>query len=174
MNGRDMPCIPVSWGELLDKLTILEIKSARIASPGAHENIEKEHRLLRVVAEPILAHERVRLLIEALRRVNDDLWEIEDAIRASEALGCFDAGFVALARSVYHKNDLRAAIKRDINRLLCSALVEEKSYADFAASKPEASTLTGPVLRSAPIREIADGGPVHARRQKGHELDRTH
>lgn len=133
MSVTDTPCVPVSWGELLDKITILEIKRARIACPCARANVAKEHRLLQAIARPVRSIPALTALVEALGRVNEALWEIEDAIREKEAAQCFDATFVALARSVYRKNDQRAAIKRDINRLLCSALVEEKSYADFAA-----------------------------------------
>ena len=137
MDRLETPCVPVSWGELLDKITILEIKRARIAAPEARANVEKEYRLLHAIGERVLARQPIGALFEALRRVNEELWEIEDAIREQEALGRFSAAFVELARSVYRKNDTRAHIKRDINNLLGSALVEEKSYADFAASSTD-------------------------------------
>lgn len=123
------PAIPVSWGELLDKITILEIKRARIARPEASANIEREYRLLDAIGAAALERAEIRPLFEALRRVNETLWGIEDAIREEEAGGRFGAEFVRLARAVYRNNDERAAIKRRINLLLGSELVEEKSYA---------------------------------------------
>lgn len=122
------PSIPVSWGELLDKLTILEIKRARIEGAGARANVVREHDLLHAVASAILREPQVVDLVAQLRSVNEALWEIEDAIRAEEAAGRFGSAFVALARSVYARNDARAAIKRRINVALGSELVEEKSY----------------------------------------------
>jgi hypothetical protein len=126
------PQAPVSWGELIDKITILEIKSARMSSPAALANVRLELALLNEKAAAALA--RGRAIMEAkaeLTRVNEALWEIEDDIREKETKGEFDAGFIALARSVYRTNDRRAAIKREINGLLQSKLVEEKSYASY-------------------------------------------
>ena len=128
------PQVPVSWGELLDKITILRIKQARIASAEARRNVARELGLLDDIAAE--AKGRARGLVDALQAVNEELWEIEDAIREREAAGDFGGRFVALARSVYRKNDRRAAIKREINRQLGSALVEEKSYADPGAAQP--------------------------------------
>lgn len=128
MASAAIPSVPVSWGELLDKITILEIKRTRIARPEALRNIEAEHRALCAAATQVLGAEGVAPLLAHLRRINETLWEIEDAIRAQEADARFDAGFVALARSVYKTNDERAALKRRINALLDSELVEEKSY----------------------------------------------
>lgn len=142
------PSAPVSWGELLDKITILEIKRARIARPDAIANIEREHRLLHAIAAPILERAEILLLFDALRGVNEALWEIEDAIREEDACGRFGAEFIRLARAVYHRNDERAAIKRMINALLDSELVEEKSYAGFVATGVE----TRPDLILAPVR----------------------
>ena len=132
MEHLASPTVPVSWGELLDKLTILEIKRARIRRPEARANVEKEHRLLSATAAPALRAADLTPLLVALRRVNEALWEIEDAIREEEAEGRFGPEFIRLARSVYKRNDERAAIKRRINALLDSDLVEEKSYAGFA------------------------------------------
>lgn len=129
MGSMPVPAVPVSWGELLDKMTILQIKQARIASPAALENIAKEYRLLSAFGAQALQAAPVRALAESLQRVNEALWDIEDAIREKEASAQFGADFVGLARSVYRMNDRRAAIKREINRLLDSELVEEKSYA---------------------------------------------
>lgn len=136
--------MPVSWGELLDKVTILEIKLARIRGAEARANVAKEHRLLYDGAVAAMHADGVQALLEALRRVNETLWDIEDAIREHEAAARFDTAFIELARSVYLRNDERAAIKRAINRLLGSDLVEEKSYAGFAARGTEtASHLMG-------------------------------
>jgi putative NIF3 family GTP cyclohydrolase 1 type 2 len=123
------PSVQVSWGELLDKLVILEIKRDRIGGAQAHANVDKEHRLLNDIAADVLLLEPVAELFGKLRRINEALWEIEDAIREQEADARFGTRFVALARSVYKTNDERAAIKRQINELLNSELIEEKSYA---------------------------------------------
>ncbi|MES2492147.1 MAG: DUF6165 family protein [Pseudomonadota bacterium] len=124
----ECPHIPVSWGELLDKITILEIKRERIAEPPARANVELELKLLRRVAGRFAGGSHVQPLVSRLKCVNAELWEIEDDIRAREAEGDFGPRFIALARSVYHRNDLRAALKRQINQSLGSLLVEEKSY----------------------------------------------
>ena len=130
---RPAPLAPVSWGELLDKITILEIKAARIADPAARANVDRELALLRDVAAPVLPQPGLAALVDGLRRVNLELWRIEDDIRAKEAAAQFDAEFIALARSVYLTNDKRAALKRDINTLLRSELVEEKYHAPTRA-----------------------------------------
>lgn len=123
------PSIPVSWGELIDKMTILEIKSERLASPAALTNVRKELCLLLKAGEHGFGENaEVLVLKEKLKAINEMLWEIEDNIRAKEANGVFDEEFIALARSVYKRNDERAAVKRQINVLLSSELVEEKSY----------------------------------------------
>lgn len=123
------PRVPVSWGELLDKISILEIKRARIRDAGARANVERELRLLREIAGAVSAEPEVVRLTARLKEVNEALWEIEDAIREREAAKDFGTEFVRLARSVYKRNDERAALKRALNRLLGSELVEEKSYA---------------------------------------------
>ena len=128
------PSVPVSWGELLDKITILEIKRDRIARAEARENVLREYRLLRAIGAQVLNRSGVAALVEALKRVNEMLWEIEDAIREQEAARDFGAEFVRLARAVYQRNDERAAIKREINRALESDLIEEKSYAASVAA----------------------------------------
>jgi hypothetical protein len=122
------PEVPVSWGELIDKITILEIKAARLKNPAALANVNKELSLLTTQAEPAMQALELPALKQQLTQVNESLWEIEDKIRAKDAAQEFDDGFVALARSVYQRNDERAAIKRQINTLLASDLVEEKSY----------------------------------------------
>jgi len=126
------PLVPVSWGELLDKVTILEIKRVRLPMASARTNAERELAGLTpalAALEP-LPEDLVRLKA-ALAEVNRRLWDIEDAIRTKEATGDFGAEFVALARSVYRENDERGRIKQVINRLLRSPLVEEKHYAAY-------------------------------------------
>lgn len=122
------PSIPVSWGELLDKLTILEIKRERIARADARAHVAHEYAALRAIGAAALRDPKIASMVERLKAVNEELWGIEDAIREEEAVGTFGPAFVALARAVYRKNDERAAIKREINLRLRSELVEEKSY----------------------------------------------
>jgi hypothetical protein len=124
--------VPISPGELLDKITILRIKSARIEDAAKLGNVRRELALLeqhwrQAVAAPAeLAADEA-----ALERVNAALWDIEDRIREHEAQRRFDAGFIELARAVYLRNDERAAIKHRINLKLRSAIVEEKSYQPY-------------------------------------------
>ena len=125
-----LPLIPVSWGELVDKVTILEIKASRLSSEAARANVRRELDLLGAILAGTVA-DRVSALKDKLTTVNERLWDIEDEIRVKESRGEFDAAFIALARSVYIENDERAAIKREINVLLASHLVEEKSYAPY-------------------------------------------
>lgn len=125
------PEVPLSWGELIDKITILEIKAARLKNPAALANVNKELALLVAQAAPAMQMSELPALKKRLVEVNEMLWECEDDIRAKEAKQEFDAGFIALARSVYQRNDERAAIKRQINTLLSSELVEEKSYRSY-------------------------------------------
>jgi hypothetical protein len=124
------PTIPVSWGELLDKIVILEIKTRRLRAPTARANAAAELDLLRQAAVPPFAFPELEA---ALRAVNIRLWRIEDLIRDKEAAGDFGPGFIALARSVYHQNDERGRIKQAINQLLRSALVEEKQYSAYTS-----------------------------------------
>jgi hypothetical protein len=130
--------VPVSWGELVDKITILRIKAERIACKDARANVAHELAALGRVAGQAIRGGEVAPLIEQLQAVNEELWEIEDRIREREAEGDFGQRFVQLARSVYKKNDLRAAIKRRINEALGSELVEEKSYAGWASTTGQA------------------------------------
>lgn len=124
--------IPVAPGELLDKITILRIKVARIEDPSKRANAARELAMLeKVQAADISASDELARLEAGLRGVNEALWEIEDAIRDCERAQDFGPGFVKLARDVYHQNDRRAALKREINLLLGSAIVEEKSYASY-------------------------------------------
>jgi len=121
--------IPVSAGELLDKISILQIKEVRIEDPAKRANVQRELVLLRAAwqASPAAAVD-VGAERAQLERINAALWEIEDAIRACERARRFDARFIELARAVYQTNDRRAAVKRRLNEKLGSALVEEKSY----------------------------------------------
>jgi hypothetical protein len=121
--------VQTSPGEFLDKLTILEIKAERMSDPAKLENVRRELELLRATwADSPLSARDVSEPLARLKRVNESLWGIEDRIRDKEASRAFDHEFVELARSVYRTNDERAAIKRELNRLLGSELVEEKSY----------------------------------------------
>jgi len=121
---------PVSVGELIDKITILEIKAERIEDPGKRANVAHELAGLMVTAAPLLAAQtRLDPLKRALREVNQRMWDIQDQLRAHETAQDFGADFIALARGVYQTNGERVALKGEINRLLGSRLVEEKQYA---------------------------------------------
>jgi len=128
----------ISIGEFLDKLTILQIKQERIGDPEKLINISKE---LDALLEHWKLYEQEGMEIgnelEALRLVNEKLWETEDLIREKEAAGKFDQEFIALARSVYITNDERSRIKKTINQKLHSGFIEEKSYKDYQAKKNE-------------------------------------
>ena len=126
--------VPVSYGELLDKIAILEIKSERMTDPAKLANVRRELEALRATwaAHPA-SREDIAPLRAALKAVNERLWVIEDDIRLKEKAQAFDAEFVRLARSVYVENDERARIKKQINLALGSAYVEEKSYQDYRA-----------------------------------------
>ena len=125
---------PVSYGELIDKITILEIKSARISDAAKLANVRDELQILNHLWDGD-EHSRIDIATERaeLKRINGALWEIEDAIRVKERDQAFGARFIELARAVYHTNDKRAAVKRAINVKLGSRLVEEKSYQDYSA-----------------------------------------
>jgi hypothetical protein len=126
--------VPVSFGELIDKITILEIKAAHIRDAAKLANVRTELDALNqtwssnAASRTDIADARGRL-----KKVNEDLWDIEDHIRLKEKAQAFDAEFIELARSVYFRNDERAAVKREINQALGSRLVEEKSYQDYRA-----------------------------------------
>jgi hypothetical protein len=122
------PVVPVSWGELLDKITILTIKAERLRDEAARANAARELGLLRAAADGARG---VAVLEAALLAVNARLWRIEDLIREKEAAGDFGPGFVVLARAVYRENDERGRMKAAINRVLRSVLVEEKQYARY-------------------------------------------
>jgi hypothetical protein len=124
--------VPLSPGELLDKITILKIKSARMRDAGKLANVRSELEALEQIwsASPYAAVD-VASEVSALLAVNERLWTIEDDIRDKERAQSFDAEFVRLARAVYIENDERAAIKRRLNVKLGSTLIEEKSYAKY-------------------------------------------
>lgn len=125
--------VPVSWGELLDKVTILQIKAVKINDASKLANVQHELDTLTAVIEasgPLSAG--VQAAMDGLREANTKLWDIEDNIRACERDKRFDEEFIELARSVYYTNDRRAELKKTINTLLDSELVEEKSYEDYA------------------------------------------
>jgi Flp pilus assembly protein TadD len=122
--------IPGGVGELIDKITILEIKASRVADESKLRNIHTElAELLETQKREGVVHQRLEALKNDLAAVNAKLWDIEDDIRVCEKTGDFGERFVALARAVYKTNDRRAALKREINLLFNSAIVEEKSYA---------------------------------------------
>jgi DNA-binding transcriptional regulator PaaX len=123
--------VPISPGELLDKITILRIKSARIADAAKLANVRLELDLLEETWRAACGEADVADDEGALQAVNERLWDIEDRIRAKEAGRSFDQEFIELARAVYIENDRRAALKKRINLALGSRLLEEKSYQDY-------------------------------------------
>ncbi len=131
---NDELLVPVSYGELLDKIAILQIKSERMTDPSKLANVRNE---LSALERTWMAHpaagKDVAELRARLKAVNERLWVIEDDIRVKEKAQAFDAEFIRLARSVYVENDERARIKKDINLALGSTYVEEKSYEDYGA-----------------------------------------
>lgn len=125
--------IEVGAGELIDKITILNIKTKRMSDPGKLRNVQHELDVLEAARRRALpASDELVRLEGALTEVNEALWVIEDDIRACEAERDFGARFIELARSVYIQNDKRATLKKDINLLCGSSIVEEKSYTDFS------------------------------------------
>ena len=125
---------PIAPGELIDKLTILRLKTENISEESKLANVQHELEVLTAVSDAaILPSEELTRLWELLYGVNADLWVIEDDIRKLEADNDFGAGFVGLARAVYVTNDERAKLKKQINILLGSDLIEEKSYYDHGA-----------------------------------------
>ena len=123
--------IEVAPGELIDKITILEIKLARISDEEKIRNVQREHALLTRVADVVSTSPELTMLRSELKQINETLWQIEDDIRERDRRQDFGPDFVRLARAVYRTNDERARVKREINRLLNSTLVEEKAYAPY-------------------------------------------
>ena len=126
------PKIPISWGELLDKITILEIKSENLVSKSALQNVENEQQQLNtILLKYALDKKNIGMLFAELKKINKKLWDIEDSIREKERKKSFDEAFIQLARSVYIINDQRSRVKRNINDALGSDLIEEKSYSEY-------------------------------------------
>jgi hypothetical protein len=125
--------VPVSPGEVLDKITILEIKSERIDDPAKLVNVRIELALLKETwAESVNSDPVILDLHDQLKRINETLWEIEDDIRDKERVKEFDEQFIELARQVYFTNDRRSQVKKQLNLHLGSQIVEEKSYQDYS------------------------------------------
>jgi hypothetical protein len=121
--------VEISIGEFFDKITILEIKRIRIQDAAKRENVERElNRLNQVLQGLSFSREDVKGEVDELKSMNEELWEIEEELRARETRGAFDDGFIRLARAVYQINDRRFELKRAINRKLGSDFTEEKSY----------------------------------------------
>jgi hypothetical protein len=131
--------VPISVGELIDKIVILEIKSERIKNESQLANIANELRALRAVRLAAIDRTRLDALTADLKRVNAQLWDVEDAIRECDARDDFGDSFIELARAVYRFNDERARLKKAINVESGSRLVEEKSYKSFGREDSEQS-----------------------------------
>ena len=124
--------IDVAAGELIDKITILEIKLARIKDPAKLANVRYElDLLLATLAEAQNGGPALDSLRQELRKINEVIWDVEDDIRDHERRKDFGPSFVELARAVYHNNDQRARLKRQVNELLDSKVIEEKSYTEY-------------------------------------------
>jgi len=126
-----MVLIEVSIGELLDKLTILAIKRERISDPQKLHHIEKEFSILQERSAEYLKNEEVSAIFEELKKVNSELWVIEDGLRDMESKKNFDSEFVEKARAVYFTNDRRFELKNEINSLAGSAIREQKGYKKY-------------------------------------------
>lgn len=126
------PKLPVAWGEIFDKLTILRIKSAKLTDPGKIANVDRERLAIeQVVGDIGRFPDELGGLIGQLEDINARLWIIEDGKRDCERNQSFGSDFIQLARDVYIWNDRRAAVKRQINVLLGSEIIEEKEYRQY-------------------------------------------
>lgn len=124
--------VEVSPGEMIDKITILEIKTERISDPAKVRNVRIELETLTSARDrAVPGSKELDALTAGLKGVNVELWEIEDEIRDCERAKDFGSRFIELARAVYHTNDKRSVLKRQINELLGSRIIEEKSYAAY-------------------------------------------
>jgi|ERR1700719_3532017 hypothetical protein len=124
--------VNIAHGEFIDKITILELKLERITDPAKLDNVRVEYDLLmEVYRREITTCDTLRHLNQRLKEINGRLWAIEDEIRSQERAKTFGDEFVRLARLIYRTNDERAAVKREINKLCDSTIVEEKSYAPY-------------------------------------------
>ena len=129
---KDNLLIPISPGELIDKITILEIKRESIVDKEKLSNINLEYMvLLETLENKIIASNEIDSLRIKLKTINKKLWDIEDQLRDLERSKTFNEDFIKLARSVYFTNDERSEIKKSINKLLNSEIVEEKSYSKY-------------------------------------------
>ena len=125
--------VPVSPGEVLDKITILEIKSERMTDPEKVANVRVELALLQETWSSAVSRDQViDDLHDQLKKINETLWEIEDDIRDKERMKEFDERFIELARQVYFTNDKRSQVKKELNLQLGSLIIEEKSYQDYS------------------------------------------
>ena len=125
--------IPISLGELIDKITILRIKFEKINSISARKNISLElEKLQKVLSDTIESSVKLKKFEIKLSKINQALWDVEDQLREKEKEKKFDKKFISLARMVYYKNDERAKIKRMINKSFGSELIEEKSYTQYS------------------------------------------
>lgn len=128
----NIPHIPISWGELFDKITILQIKLENLHDKNALKNVRIEHnQLIKIFENEFLNNTIANQLLTDLKQINQKLWKIEDKIRDMERSKTFNEEFIKLARKVYFTNDERSHIKRNINETFGSELIEEKSYADY-------------------------------------------
>ena len=126
------PLVPISWGELFDKITILQIKLEKLTSKNALNNVGREFKQLQSILIKYFPNSiEAKQLEEELKKINQQLWDIEDNIRDKERNRSFDDEFIQLARSVYIINDERSRIKRKINDIFGSEFVEEKSYSEY-------------------------------------------
>ena len=134
--------VPLSVGEVLDKVTILEIKSERIDDAAKLKNINNELAQLRaLLTDAVFDEASIKSLVDELKQINETLWDIEDNIRDQEMAGTFGDRFIELARAVYVTNDKRAMIKKKLNEATGSTLVEEKSYKDYSGASSNARAL---------------------------------
>lgn len=131
--------IKVAVGELIDKITILQIKKAQISDLAKQRNIQVELNALSATRETLPEHNALNSLEKQLKQINQKLWNIEDDIRLCESKGQFDQTFIQLARAVYITNDQRCAVKREINKLFDSEIIEEKSYQDYTQKEEQIS-----------------------------------
>jgi len=128
--------VEVSPGELIDKITILAIKTERITDPAMLQNVEHERSVLEAACkQAIVPSAELERATQALKEINTKLWNIEDEIRRCERAKDFGMRFIELARAVYHTNDQRAQVKRQINELLGSEIMEEKHYVPYDDTK---------------------------------------
>lgn len=126
------PAVSISWGELIDRITILEIKTERLSTETGRSKVARELAdLSDIASSAAVLDPRVLALKSALRKVNQALWSIEDEIRQKEARQQFDAEFIRLARAIYQNNDERGRLKSEINSLLQSDIGEEKQYTKY-------------------------------------------